>query len=140
MPFGLLGNSRFTLYLRGGDAWSVALTEGTAEGLEVTAPFDVNTFLTDDPEWLASVVISRKIEIPEQGGSLFVGEGGWGSEGIFGTLDGKGNLMWVVYLGESNPFINAEISGSDAIFSSSSGVRIYARLGGTPFTLPGPGA
>lgn len=63
------------------------------------------------------------------------GEGSYGSEGFFGRLDHHKNLLWVVYIEGSNPFVDVSVGGTAATFISSSGVSITVDLETPEFRL-----
>ena len=50
-------------------------------------------------------------------------------QGFFGRLDQHKNLVWVVYLENSNPFVDVSISNTSATFTSSASVSITVNLG-----------
>jgi hypothetical protein len=125
------------VYLADGRAWSVAVDAASPGGLKVLEPFDVDEFLANDPEFVTSFVVSKLVELPEGAGHLWCGEGSWGSEGLFGRTTPQNELVWVVYLEESNPFVDIEIDGGMARFRSSSGVMVSVDVSGTDF-VPAP--
>ncbi|WP_139273992.1 hypothetical protein [Saccharopolyspora flava] len=89
-------------------------------GFEVLGGFDLEEFLRAEPEETTSFDITRKV--PIDAGFLCCGDGSFGSEGFCGQLDGDGELKWVVYLEECNPFVEIAVEGEFATFRSSSGV------------------
>lgn len=61
------------------------------------------------------------------------GEGSYGSEGFFGQLDEQKNLVWVVYLENSNFFVDVPVRKDTATFTSSAGTLIVVNLGTREF-------
>jgi hypothetical protein len=81
--------------------------------------------LSVDPERRTVIDMTVVKALPDGSGYLCAGEGSYGSEGFFGRLGQDRNLVWVVYLEESNPFVDAVVDdGRRAKFTSSSGVSI----------------
>lgn len=112
------------LYTSSGDDYSVQVNDAIPGGLEILEKFDLDSMLRADPDWLTSIDITREVEIEGRNGRLLAGEGSHGSEGFFARVDGRNNLKWVIYLEESNPFIDINIIDNKATFHSSSGVAI----------------
>ena len=82
--------------------------------------------LVEDPEWVASIIITREVPIPD--GLLCAGEGSHGSEGFFARLDADWNLVWVAHFQESNPFDEITVHGDQATFTSTSGGTVTVDL------------
>ncbi|MFD8493866.1 hypothetical protein [Amycolatopsis sp. NPDC059657] len=99
-------------------------------GFELGDEFDLAEMLAEDPDWVSDVDITNETPIP--GGFLVRGEGSHGSEGFFGRLDAKRELVWVVFLTESNPFVETTVTGDMATFTSSSGVSITVSIDWRP--------
>jgi hypothetical protein len=85
---------------------------------------------------VTSIDTTWQAPVPGGGGYLCCGEGSYGSEGFFCRLDQHKSLVWVVYLENSNPFVDASVSNTSATFTSSAGVAITVNLGAPEF---GPG-
>jgi hypothetical protein len=98
-------------------------------GLKVLAPFSLDEFLSCDPDMVTSIDITLEKPLLHGGGYVCCGEGPYGSEGFFGQLDQDRNLVWVVYLEYSNPFVDASISNTSTTFTSSAGVSITVDVG-----------
>lgn len=96
------------------------MNDAAPGGLEILGTFDLDFMLSSDPDWVTSIEITREAELEGGTGRLVAGEGSYGSEGFFGRLDGSNKLEWVIYLEESNPFVDIGISGRSATFYSSS--------------------
>lgn len=132
---------RDALYLADGRAYAVALDEQAPGGLTVNEAFDLDAQLAKDPEWVTSIVVSKKVDLRDGTGSLCCGEGSWGSEGLLARLSSSGEPVWVVYLERSNPFTDIDIRDQVARFRSSSGIAVTVALGDTDFApTPWPGA
>jgi hypothetical protein len=105
------------------DGRSVAV-EVSEAGLVAVEEFDLAEVLAEDPEWLATVDVTGEHELPDGAGFLVRGEGAYGSEGFFGRLDGRRELVWVCYLSEGNPFVDIAVDDGTATFTSTSGVSV----------------
>jgi hypothetical protein len=113
------------LFLADGAAYEVDVVNGR---LRIGAPFDLDSLLAADPTWVASIIVTREVPIPD--GLLCAGEGSYGSEGFFARLDTNRNLVWVVHFQESNPFTEISVHGNEATFTSTSGVSAIVNLVG----------
>lgn len=101
-------------------------------GFELGDEFNLAEMLAEDPGWVSDIDITNETPIP--GGYLVRGEGSHGSEGFFGRLDAGRELVWVVFLAESSPFVETVVDGEMATFTSSSGVSITVRSDWLPET------
>lgn len=131
---------RDMVYLADGRAFAVELGEHFPGGMAVTEPTSLDAILASDPDWLTSFVVTHIVELrSEEGGSVCCGEGSWGSEGFFARIASGGEPIWVVYLENSNPFVEIDIDSDDRVarFSSSSGVTTSVAISGTDF-VPTP--
>ncbi|SCL21018.1 hypothetical protein GA0074692_1059 [Micromonospora pallida] len=121
------------------DAWADPTAPG---GLALGEPFGLTEFLVPDPEEVTTITVALERELSDGSGHLVCGEGSYGSEGFFGRLDRNRQLLWVVYLEDENPFVDAHVDGTRATFTSSSGVtavRLRPDTGGAARTRrPGP--
>ena len=124
-------------YRRDGMACAVEVDVSIEGGLRVLVPFSVEEFIECHPDMVTSIDITQERPLPDGTGYLCCGEGSYGSEGFFGRLDLHKNLVWVVYLENSNPFVGVFISNADAVFTSSSGVMITTKLENSMFGDPG---
>ena len=91
--------------------------EGSGE-LVFGAEFDVDGRLAVTPDWTSTVLSIVQSPLPGVSGSLVCGECAHGSEGYFARLDSHSRLLWVVYQTESNPFVQARVDGSVAVFTN----------------------
>jgi hypothetical protein len=121
------------LYRADGVAYGVKMDASTEGGLKILAPFSLQEFLSRDAEMVTSIDTTWQTPLPDGAGYLCCGEGSYGSEGFFGRLDQRKNLVWVVYLENSNPFTDASISNTSATFMTSAGVAITVNLGALEF-------
>jgi hypothetical protein len=87
------------------------------------APRDLAALLAGDPGNLTAIAVHPRgvVELPDGSGRVCCGDGSLGSEGFFARLDADGNLVWPVSLGESGPFVRAEVAGSSATFINNLG-------------------
>lgn len=116
------------LYRADGSAYGVRADTSVEGGLKILGPFDLEEFLSRDPDMVTSIDITRERPIPRGTGYLCCGEGSYGSEGFFGQLDEQKNLVWVVYLENSNPFVDVSVRDDTATFTSSAGTLIAVNL------------
>lgn len=123
------------LYRADGVSYGAQIDAAAKGGLSILAPFILKEFLSQDPEWLTSIITTLERQLPHGVGYLCCGEGSYGSEGFFGLLDQHKNLVWVVYLENSNPFVDVSVSDTAATFVSSSGVLITVDLEAPEFAV-----
>lgn len=116
------------LYFADGSAYGVRLDSSVKGGLKILDPISVEDFMARDPDMVTSIDVTLRKPLPNNLGYVFCGEGSYGSEGFFGRLDQDANLVWVVYLEYSNPFIDASIKNAEVTFSSSSDVSVSVNL------------
>ena len=98
------------------------------DALKILAPFSLEKFLARHPDMVTSIDVTLEKLLPPGVGYLCCGEGSYGSEGFFGQLDQHRNLVWVVYLEASNPFVGVSMSNTSATFMSSAGASITVDL------------
>lgn len=108
------------VHLASGRSYEVELEAGK---LALVEEFDLAEQLAEDPDWVTAADVTGELAVPG-GGFLCRGEGSHGSEGFFARLDADRQLVWLVYLEESNPFADIELDGTTATFTSTSGVRV----------------
>lgn len=122
------------LYRADGATYGVQLDASAKGGLKVLAPFSLEEFLSLHPDMVTSVDTTVERPLPDGSGYLFCGEGSYGSEGFFGLLDQHRKLVWVVYLENSNPFVDASVGDAGAIFQSTADVSITVNLKAQEFS------
>jgi len=113
----------YAVDLTPGRSYAVDLVPGTPSGLVLVEEFDLGQVLAEDPDWVTAIDVQSPTPLPS-GGSLVRGEGSHGSEGFVARLDPAGQLVWVIYLSESNPFETVEVNGTLGTFTSTSGITI----------------
>ncbi|MFJ1756581.1 hypothetical protein [Kitasatospora sp. NPDC088134] len=116
------------LYTAAGGAFDVEVDPRAPGGLRVLDGFDVEEFLREDPEWITSLTTTAEVELPAGAGYLCCGEGSHGSEGFFARLSPDHDLLWAVYLEESNPFVDLTVTGDRAVIRSTADVTIVLDL------------
>jgi hypothetical protein len=121
------------LYRADGVAYGVQVDASVEGGLKILATLSLEQFLAHHSDMITSIDTTLEKPLPHGVGYLCCGEGSYGSEGFFGRLDQHRNLVWVVYLENSNPFVDASITNTNATFTSSSGVSITVNLGTPEF-------
>jgi hypothetical protein len=104
-------------------------------GLVLGESFDLDSFMSRNPELTTSIDITKEVSIPDGSGFLFCGEGSYGSEGFFGALNRHRRLAWVIYLEESNPFVEIAPEEGRARATSSSGAMILISLDNPDFHI-----
>lgn len=121
------------LYRADGSAYGVQVDSSVEGGLKILGPFGLEGFLSRHPDMVTSIDITLEKPLPHWMGYLCCGEGSYGSEGFFGQLDEQKNLVWVVYLENSSPFVDVSVSNDTATFTSSAGTLIAVNLGAREF-------
>ncbi|MFI0423995.1 hypothetical protein [Spongiactinospora sp. 9N601] len=116
------------LYRADGSSWTIGIDVSARPSIDLLGPFDLESFLDADPDYMAAIDITIEKEIPGGSGFMCAGEGSHGSEGFFARLDRRRRLIWVVYLEFSNPFIEMVIDERVALVPSSSGLCISVDL------------
>lgn len=122
------------LYRADGAAYGVQVDASAKGGLKVLAQFRLEEFLSLHPDMVTSIDVTLERPLPDGTGYLFCGEGAYGSEGFFGLLDQHRKLAWVVYLEDSNPFVDAMVDDAGVTFLSTSGVSITVNLQAQEFS------
>jgi hypothetical protein len=102
------------LYRADGVAYGVQIDASIEGGLKIQAKFSAKEFLSRHPDMVTSIDTTREVLLPHGEGYLCCGEGSHGSEGFFGRLGPHKDLAWVVYLEDSNPFVDIAIGDADA--------------------------
>lgn len=105
------------LHFADGRSYEVALTPGAPAGLTVLAPFDLDARPAEDPCWVSAVDGRASVDLGDRG-LLWSGEGSYGSEGFLARLTADRELIWAVFLAESDPFTRIRVSGNVAAFGS----------------------
>jgi hypothetical protein len=116
------------LYTAAGDSYAARLDPTKPGGVAITGKFDLDEFLASDPDNVTSIDMHWPVELPDDAGWVFKGEGSYGSEGFFGRLDKDKKLVWVMYFERSNPFVDITVSADVAIFTSSSDITVSVYL------------
>ena len=62
-----------------------------------------------------------------------LGEGSQGSEGFFAWLGPDHDLLWAVYLEESNPIVDIAVTGDRAVIRSTADVTVVLDSGSESF-------
>jgi hypothetical protein len=124
------------LYRADGSARDAEVDSAALSWFRLGPPIDLDALLAEDPEWLTSADPHPQsiAELPDGSGYVCCGDGAHGSEGFFARLDADRNLVWVVSLGESNPFERATVVGSLATFTNNLGNSITIDLTDPDFT------
>ena len=125
------------LYRAEGTSRSVRLDSTLPGGLAVLEKFDLDGFLCENPDDLTSIDVTLDLPFSVAGTVCYLlcGEGSYGSEGFFGVLDESRNLVWVVYLEHSNPFITGNLGGTQLSVTSTAGLTLTVDCGTDDFRI-----
>jgi hypothetical protein len=121
------------LYRADGSARAVRADASAPGGLALLEPFDLDAWLSANPGDCTMIDTTSVVPLPDGTGHLCCGEGSHGSEGFFARTDGLDDLVWVVYLEDSNPFLRAVFDGQDATIRSTNGLSITVDLDSREF-------
>jgi hypothetical protein len=124
---------RAGLYRADGAAIVARYDPNSPGGLSLLDQFSLEAVMRADPDYVTHIDITVKHELACGGGCLVAGEGSYGSEGFFARIDAANMLIWVVYLEDSNPFVNVTVESTFATFTSSSGLVITIDLEASEF-------
>lgn len=118
------------LYRRDGSAREAEVDGPGLAWLDLGARFDVDALLERDPENVSSVDPDPRtlVELPDGSGYVCGGASDVGSEGFFARLDRHRQLVWLVFLSDSNPFERTTVEGSLATFTNNLGNAITIDL------------
>jgi hypothetical protein len=94
----------------------------------VGEPFDLAGRLAEDPDYLAEIDESARAALPDGRGHVCCGEGPLGSQGFFARLDAYGELVWVVFLRNGNPFYEVAVDGTRVTFTNNLGRGVTVDL------------
>ncbi|MDX3076073.1 hypothetical protein ACIP98_02875 [Streptomyces sp. NPDC088354] len=122
--------ARDGLYRADGTVLGVDIDGPRLSAFRIGEPFDVAALLAGEPGLATSVDPhpAGTAELPDGTGYVCCGDGTHCSEGFFARLDSDGNLVWVVALGQSKPFVRAEARGTHATFTNSLGHALTVDL------------
>ncbi|MGW0894937.1 hypothetical protein [Saccharopolyspora gregorii] len=112
------------IYGASGESFAARLSFSGGSKVEVLEEFSLDEMMENDPEEVTSIDITNKVEW--SGAYFFAGEGSYGSEGFFGRETSDGELMWVAYFEEGNPFRDIEVRDGVVGFTSTAGFTVYA--------------
>jgi hypothetical protein len=124
--------ARDGLYRVDGLATAVDVDGPELSWFDLGPPLDLDDVLAD-PDHVMKIDIFAEAELPD--GSVVCGDGAHGSEGFFARLDADGALVWIVPLGDSNPFMKVKIDGATATFTNNLDNSITVDLDSPQFAL-----
>ncbi|MCX2183868.1 hypothetical protein KV205_25535 [Streptomyces sp. SKN60] len=118
-----LAPARSGLYRADGSAREAATDGAALSWFELGAPLDLDALLAEDPEGVTQIDIHRRCfaKLPDASGYVCGGDGAHGSEGFAARLDTDRNLVWVVFMADSNPFERVATRGTTAVFFNNLG-------------------
>ncbi|MFD3455852.1 hypothetical protein ACFWVC_27200 [Streptomyces sp. NPDC058691] len=122
--------ARDGLYRADGTAFDAHIDGPRLSAFRIGEPFDLAALLAGSPGLVTSADPHPRgtAELPDGTGYVCCGDGSLGSEGFFARLDSDGDLMWVVVLGQSNPFVLAQAEGPHATFTNNLGHALTVDL------------
>lgn len=125
------------LYRADGTALDVDIDGPRLAAFRIGEPFDVAALLAGDPGLITSAGPHPRgtAELPDGTGYVCCGDGSDGSAGFFARLDSDGNLVWVVALADSGPFVLAGAGGAHATFTNNLGRALTVDLTAPAFAL-----
>ena len=119
----------FSALYRADDAARAIDIDGAALGhFEVGEPFDLAERLAATPDEVAEIDESVRAGLPDGLGQVCCGEGAHGSEGFFARLNAAGELVWVVFLRNGNPFYGISMEGTRVTFTNNLGHGVTVDL------------
>jgi hypothetical protein len=121
------------LYRASGSAQAARVDGAKLSAFVLGESLDLGSLLTQDPEWVTQIDICAEAKMPNGAGILVCGDGAHGSEGFFARLSAGRQLVWLVYLSNSNPFMRVGVDGSMATFVNNLDHVITVDLAGEAF-------
>jgi hypothetical protein len=116
------------LYRADDTARAIEIDGAALDTFRVGEPFDLADWLAADPDEVAEIDESARAPLPDGGGQVCCGEGAYGNEGFFARLDAEGELVWVVYLRDGNPFYEIAVDGTRVTFTNNLGRGVTVDL------------
>jgi hypothetical protein len=120
--------ARDGLYRADGSARAVEIDGAKLSWFDLGAPLDLDALLADVPDDVTEIDVSAEAELADGSGYVCCGDGAHGSEGFFARLDRDRNLVWLVSLRDSNPFLHTAVDGSLATFTNNLGNSVTVDL------------
>ncbi|MFC4030753.1 hypothetical protein ACFO3J_04640 [Streptomyces polygonati] len=121
------------LYRADGSARVVEIDGAKLSWFDLGIPLDLNALLAEVPDEVTEIDVSAEAELPDCSGYVCCGDGAHGSEGFFARLDRDRNLVWLVSLRDSNPFMKVAVDGSLATFTNNLGNSVVVDLAEADF-------
>ncbi|MFJ6901075.1 hypothetical protein [Streptomyces hokutonensis] len=116
------------LYRADGSARAVEIDGAKLSWFDLGVPLDLDALLAEAPDDVTEVDMSAEAELPDGTGYVCCGDGAHGSEGFFARLDRDRNLVWLVSLRDSNPFLRTTVAGSLVTFTNNLGNSVTVDL------------
>jgi hypothetical protein len=107
------------VYFSNGKSIAISISIYPDLVIEKGAEFDLEDFLNEDPEEITNIDVMQKTAVNDKY-QCVLGEGSYGSEGFIAYLTTEGNLEWVMYFEQSNPFVKVVKLSNDIIEVESS--------------------
>ncbi|MEU9114507.1 hypothetical protein AB0D04_22615 [Streptomyces sp. NPDC048483] len=111
------------LHFADGRSYDIALDSDAPAGMRIEEAFDLEEDLAEDPDAVSDVDWHTVVPLGD-GGFLWGGDGPHGSNGFCARVNADRTLVWAIFLHVSNPLTEISLSGSTAVFRSTSGVSI----------------
>ena len=116
------------IYMHDGAAYVIKLEYGSEPRIRVVCETSIDSYFKfNSLEMVTSIEIFKEFVGDEY--KVEVGEGGFGSDGIV-ILSGlaKGDIIWMLFLSNSNPFENAIFNRDYLEVKSTNGMRLSINI------------
>ncbi|WP_141726164.1 hypothetical protein [Actinacidiphila rubida] len=125
------------MYRADGSARQAEVDGDDLSWFELGPSFDVDALLEEDPENLNDVGPDPRtvVELPDGSGYVCGGESSMGGDGFFARLDPEQNVVWLVFLSNSNPFVRVAVEGSMVTFVNNRDRSLVIDLNDPDFAL-----
>ncbi|CAM4172708.1 hypothetical protein [Serratia silvae] len=107
------------VYFSSGKSIAISISTYPDLVIEKGSEFDLEGFLNEGPEEITNIDIMQKVTVNDKF-QCFLGEGSHGSEGFIAYLTIGGELEWVMYFEQSNPFVKVVKLSNETIEVESS--------------------
>jgi hypothetical protein len=116
------------VYRANDDARAIDVDGAALSCFRVGEPFDLAERLAADPDEVSYIYETAEASLPDGSGRVCCGEAAHGSEGFFARLDAEGELVWLVFLRDGNPFCEIAVDGSRVTFTNNLGNGVTVDL------------
>ncbi|MFD8724070.1 hypothetical protein ACFV2H_40475 [Streptomyces sp. NPDC059629] len=118
------------LYRADGSARSAQVDGDELSWFELGEPLDLDALLAASPDHVTEVGVppDRVTALRDGSGYVGCGEGALGADGFFARFDEDHDVVWLVFLSDSNPFERVSVDGSLATFTNNLGNTLTVDL------------